>query len=456
MRRPSLVVGAIVMTLTLLAPAVQAAKKLRVVATIPDLKSLTEAVGGDLVEVDALTRGTQNFHEAEVRPSMMLKLRRADALVENGADLDAWADVAVLGANNPNIVRGAAGRIEISRGIPLLEVPSTRVDRSMGDVHPLGNPHFSLDPGLAPIITQNIVDGLSRLSSDDRPAFEKNRQAFLERLGREMERWNKLMEPVRSAKVVAYHPDVIYFLTRFGLVQVATLEATAAFLLGWEAHTWESYAFGLSATFLGALVLALTRSRRRHVSQEAVIGVVYAVSSAAAVLLSDRAAHGAEQVRAMLVGNLLAVRAPEVAQVAALYATIGIFHWLCRRPFFRISTDPDGAFREGWRVRLWDFLFYASFGVVVTSSVRIAGVLLVFSYLIVPALAGIMLGRTIASKLLIGWGFGALVSVVGIVASAGLDLPTGATVVCAFGLTLVVLWVVFLAMKPASDLTPSA
>ena len=240
------------------------------------------------------------------------------------------------------------------------------------------------------------------------------------------------------------------------LAQIAALGATAAFLLGWGADTWESYAFGLSATLLGALVLALTRSRRRHVSQEAVIGVVYAVSSAAAVLLSDRAAHGAEQVRAMLVGNLLAVRGSEVVEVAVLYATIGIFHWLCRRPFFLISTDPDAAFREGRRVRLWDFLFYASFGVVVTSSVRIAGVLLVFSYLIVPALAGIMLGRTIASKLLIGWGFGTLVSVVGIVASAALDLPTGATVVCAFGLTLVVLWVVFLAMKPASGLTPSA
>src|SRR5438034_2479835 len=143
MRRPRLVVGSILMTLALLAPGTEAAKKLRVVATIPDLKSLTEAVGGDLVEVDALTRGTQNFHEAEVRPSMMLKLRRADALIENGVELDAWADVAVLGANNPNIVRGAAGRIEISRGISLLEVPSTRVDRSMGDVHPLGNPHRS-------------------------------------------------------------------------------------------------------------------------------------------------------------------------------------------------------------------------------------------------------------------------------------------------------------------------
>ena len=224
MRRLILMAGATLVALSLLIPNAQAARKLRVVATIPDLKSLVEAVGGDLVDVDVLTRGTQNFHEAEVRPSMMLKLRRADALIENGVELDMWADVAVLGANNPNIVRGAAGRIEISRGIPLLEVPSTRVDRSMGDVHPLGNPHFSLDPGLAPIITQNIVDGLSRLSADDRPAFERNRQAFLERLDREMERWTKLMEPVRGAKVVAYHPDVIYFLTRFGLVQVGTLE----------------------------------------------------------------------------------------------------------------------------------------------------------------------------------------------------------------------------------------
>jgi ABC-type Zn uptake system ZnuABC Zn-binding protein ZnuA len=224
MRRLTFIVGATLVALSLLVPSAQAARKLKVVATIPDLKSLTEAVGGDLVEVDALTRGTQNFHEAEVRPSMMLKLRRADALIENGVELDAWADVAVLGANNPNIVRGASGRIEISRGIQLLEVPSTRVDRSMGDVHPLGNPHFSLDPGLAPIITQNIVDGLARLSPEDRPTFERNRQAFLDRLGQEMERWTKTMEPVRGAKVVVYHPDFIYFLTRFGLVQVGMLE----------------------------------------------------------------------------------------------------------------------------------------------------------------------------------------------------------------------------------------
>ena len=241
------------------------------------------------------------------------------------------------------------------------------------------------------------------------------------------------------------------------LAQIAALGATAAFLLGHETDTWESYTLGLSATLLGALVLALTRSRRRHVSQEAVIGVVYAVSAAAAVLVADRAPHGAEQVRTMLVGNLLAVRPPEVAKVATLYAIVGLFHWLCRRPFFLISTDPDSAYREGWRVRLWDFLFYASFGVVVTSSVRIAGVLLVFSYLIVPALAGILFGRTVAHKLIIGWGFGTLVSVVGMTASAVFDLPTGATVVCAFGLTLIVLWIAFQTVRPASGrLTPSA
>src|SRR5213596_901856 len=224
MRRLMLIVGATLVALSLLLPSAQAARKLRVVSTIPDLKSLVEAVGGDLVEVDVLTRGTQNFHEAEVRPSMMLKLRRADALVENGAELDLWADVDVLGANNPNIVRGAAGRIEISRGISLLEVPSTRVDRSMGDVHPLGNPHYSLDPGMAPIITQNIVDGLGRFAPEHRAEFEKNREAFLARLDEAMARWTRALEPIKGARVVVYHPQWIYMLTRFGLSQAATLE----------------------------------------------------------------------------------------------------------------------------------------------------------------------------------------------------------------------------------------
>jgi zinc/manganese transport system permease protein len=225
------------------------------------------------------------------------------------------------------------------------------------------------------------------------------------------------------------------------LAQIAALGATAAFLFDFTLESPVSYAFGLGATLLGACVLALTRSRERHVSQEAVIGVVYAVSAAATVLLMANAPHGAEHLRGMLVGNIITVSGSEVARVALLYGAVGVLHWLCRRPFFLISTDPERAFREGWRVRLWDFIFYASFGLVVTSSVRIAGVLLVFAYLIVPALAGTALGgASMGRRLMIGWGFGTLVSVLGITASATLDLPTGATVVCMFGLTLLLGW----------------
>ena len=223
------------------------------------------------------------------------------------------------------------------------------------------------------------------------------------------------------------------------LAQIAALGSTAAFLVGHDLASPLSYPFALGFTLLGALVLALTRTQARRVSQEAVIGVVYAVSAAGAVLLADRLPHGGDHLRSMLVGSILSTSGADVVKVALLYAAIGLVHWTCRRPFFVISTDPERAYREGWRVRLWDFLFYASFGVVVTSSVRIAGVLLVFSYLIVPALAGILLGGSVLTRLVIGWAFGTLVSVLAMAASAALDLPTGATVVCAFGVTLAVL-----------------
>jgi zinc/manganese transport system permease protein len=226
------------------------------------------------------------------------------------------------------------------------------------------------------------------------------------------------------------------------LAQIAALGATAAFLWGYDLETWASYGFGLVFTVVGATVFALTRSRERQVSQEAVIGVVYAVSAAAAVLVADRTPHGAKHLRGMLVGSILAVQGSEVVKVACLYAVIGLFHWLCRGPFLLISTNPDKAYDDGWRVRGWDFLFYASFGVVVTSSVRIAGVLLVFSYLIVPTLAANLLGGSVGRRLAVAWGFGTFVSVVAMAASAILDFPTGATVVCAFGLILLVLAVV--------------
>jgi ABC-type Zn uptake system ZnuABC Zn-binding protein ZnuA len=214
----------LMLALVAVAGLAHASDKVRVVATIPDLKALTDAVGGDLVDVESLTRGTQNAHEAEIRPTMMLKLRRADLLVENGLELDAWVDVAVQGANNGKIVRGGPGRLDASRNVPVLEVPTGRVDRSLGDVHPQGNPHYTIDPGLAPIVTQTILEGLARIAPQHRATFEKNRGAFLARLDGEMAKWTRTMEPLKGTKVVTYHPDFSYFLARFGLVPVGAVE----------------------------------------------------------------------------------------------------------------------------------------------------------------------------------------------------------------------------------------
>ncbi len=226
------------------------------------------------------------------------------------------------------------------------------------------------------------------------------------------------------------------------LAQVAALGTTAALLFGYDLESVLAYWMALGCTLVGAAIVAGTRTRQRRVSQEAVIGVVYAVSAAAAILVVDRAPHGVEHIKAMLVGSLLTVTPALVAKTALLYAAVGLFHWWARGPFVLISTDPDAAYRHGLAVRWWDFLFYASFGVVVTSSVRIAGVLLVFAYLIVPGLASLIWGAPWRTRLLFGWSLAAGVSLAGIVISASVDLPTGATIVCVFGLTLVAVWTV--------------
>ena len=202
----------------------QAASKIPVVATTTDLKALVEAVGGDLVDVDALARGTQNPHDLEVRPSLMVKVRRADLLVMNGLELDQWAEVVVQGAGNSRVGPGAPGRIDASAGLLVLEVPQARVDRSMGDVHPVGNPHYSIDPGMAAGVTANIVEGLARVAPQSRPVFERNRQAFLARVDQALARWTAEMAPFKGAKVVVDHNMWIYFLTRFGLVEAGSVE----------------------------------------------------------------------------------------------------------------------------------------------------------------------------------------------------------------------------------------
>lgn len=220
------------------------------------------------------------------------------------------------------------------------------------------------------------------------------------------------------------------------LAQIAALGSTVGFLFGFGLHHNANYLFALGFTFLGASIFAATRFKEEKIPHEAIIGVVYAVAAAASILVLSRAAEGGEELKELLVGHLLLVGWPEVAKVSLIYGAIGFLHWLFRRQMLFISQNPKEAFEKGVRVRWWDLFFYITFGFVVTSSVEMAGVLLVFSFLIVPSICGVLLADGIAQRLWIGWGIGVLTSALGIAASYFWDLPTGAAVVCAFGLVL--------------------
>ncbi len=217
------------------------------------------------------------------------------------------------------------------------------------------------------------------------------------------------------------------------LAQIAALGATVAILMGMDPHGRSSYWISLGFTFLGAGIFSVLRMRRVRIPQEAIIGIAYAVASAAAILAMSKATGETEHLKDMLVGNILAVSAPEVGRTALLYGAIGLFHFFFRKKFLLISIDPRAAEAQGISVRFWDFLFYASFGFVVTSSVAIAGVLLVFCYLIVPSVGAMLFADRIGRRLAIGWTMGTLVSALGVYLSVFLDLPTGATIVCTFG-----------------------
>lgn len=224
------------------------------------------------------------------------------------------------------------------------------------------------------------------------------------------------------------------------LAQIAALGATIAILAGMDPHGRGSYWISLAFTFLGAGIFAMVRTRRGHIPQEAFIGITYAVASAAAILAMSKATGETEHLKDMLVGNILAVSMTEVWHTALLYGAIGIFHFVFRKKFLAISMHHNNTDHLDLRVRLWDFLFYASFGFVVTSSVAIAGVLLVFCYLIVPSVGAMLFADRIGPRLAIGWTMGTLVSALGVYLSAKLDLPTGATIVCTFGGILVVMY----------------
>jgi len=226
------------------------------------------------------------------------------------------------------------------------------------------------------------------------------------------------------------------------LAQIASLGATLALLVpafGGDPHSPAVYWMSLGFTFLGAAIFSMIKGQDAHIPQEAIIGISYAVASAAVIVALSKSTGEADHIKDMLVGNILAVSPEEVMETAGIYAVLGLFHFVFRKRFLLISTNPQAAAAQGISIRWWDFLFYASFGFVVTRSVAIAGVLLVFCYLIVPSVAAMLFARRIGPRLAIGWIMAGVVSFLGMYFSVLFDLPTGATIVCTFGLVLVLM-----------------
>lgn len=223
------------------------------------------------------------------------------------------------------------------------------------------------------------------------------------------------------------------------LAQIAALGATIAFLMDLPHDSPYTYLIGVGFTLVGAALFSLTRGvEKRKVPQESIIGVTYAISSALIIILVDRASHGAEHIKGMLVGNILWVTWPEVLTTFGLYGVVSFVHYKFRDRFLMVSFAPEEAASKGYSLKLWDLLFYASFGIVITSSVKIAGVLMVFAYLVVPSIIGMLFQSSIKGRLAVGWSVGFVGSVVGLSLSYVLDLPTGASLVVFFGLMLVV------------------
>src|SRR5882762_5100055 len=217
--------GALLLIAAWGAPTAHGAEaRLRVVATLPDLFVLTRAVAGDGTTVDLIARFGQNPHDMEVRPSQILMVRRADVLVRNGLEEDAWIDVMVNAAANPKVLRGSPNVVDASQGVHILKILTGRVDRSLGDVHPLGSPHYTLDPDNIAIVTANIAAGLARAAPESARAFEANRQALLEKVADADRRWKAALAPFRGAAIVSYHDSWPYFYRAFGLVEAGIVE----------------------------------------------------------------------------------------------------------------------------------------------------------------------------------------------------------------------------------------
>jgi zinc/manganese transport system permease protein len=227
------------------------------------------------------------------------------------------------------------------------------------------------------------------------------------------------------------------------LAQVAALGTCVSLLLGHDSHDLQTYLWSFGFTLIGAAIFALTRAKEHHiVPQEALIGIVYVVAAALGILLLSRSAEGNEELRRTLIGDVLLVNPRDVMKTFGIFVAIGVVHFIFRKKFLMISFEPERALAEKLAVRWWDFLFYGLFGMVVTSFVQIGGVLLVFSYLIVPAVCANFLARKLAALLAIGWTVATVSSVIGLYGAYRFDFPTGAAIVCTLGAALILTLIV--------------
>ncbi|MBF0491451.1 MAG: metal ABC transporter permease [Deltaproteobacteria bacterium] len=219
------------------------------------------------------------------------------------------------------------------------------------------------------------------------------------------------------------------------LAQIAALGMTLAFFLGYEPDSQSAYFFGLGFTCLGALFFAFFRNKK--IPQEAFIGISFAVASALGILIADKSPHGSEHLKYILSGNILWVSWPQLIKTGIIYSVLGIIHFKVRKKLLLVSENPEEARRQGLKLKYWDLFFYLSFGLVITSSVQMAGILQVFSFLIVPACCSVLFYDKLLSRLILGWMIGVFTSLIGIYLSYKIDLPTGPAIVACFGGVLI-------------------
>lgn len=239
------------------------------------------------------------------------------------------------------------------------------------------------------------------------------------------------------------------------VAQFAAMGAVVGFLVGHHPGGAWSTLYSMGFATLAAVMFALTRMRHERIPQEAIIGITFVLASAVTILVADRSAEGAEHIKETLTGNLLWVTWPTVLKDLVIYSLLGGFHVVLRRRFLLITADVQEAYRRGWWVRWWDFVFYVTFGVTITFSVEIGGILMVFSYLVIPACVAILSATSLRARLIVGWAVGATGSAIGLVASYVWDFPAGPAIVVVLGGMLLVaglLRAVFVGQTPAPRL----